>query len=367
MILAAVFWLALAAPARAADCVPPAFYTSLPRDREWYYGVARDPDTDKARDLAIRNLGKQAAGDIEGWDAKDVEAVAGPCRDKWEVAASVGKLLPKSSLLAGWEQDDFERCGAQSYVLVRIEKDRVARFVRGNGRFKSDVEASLSKRLEKVESDVSALKARLERLEAGLGKVPEGKAAALVERVAVIRASVDKGAPAAKVEKSLAAAESDFEALKKRMAGYQTGRDKAETERLAALTRENAPVLAENLKKIDAGHGDFASIARAIGIYDDTERFEETRKLARRVLDAGTLKGEGHEDFVAYMGIVADSRLKEDDRLLKDGEEFLKRFPGSNMYESVKAQMNGIMMMRSMASAAPAHAPQPCPASGGRP
>ena len=33
----------------AEECSPPSFYASLPRDGEWFYGVARDPDTDNIR------------------------------------------------------------------------------------------------------------------------------------------------------------------------------------------------------------------------------------------------------------------------------------------------------------------------------
>lgn len=361
--------LLLALPAAAKDeCWPPSWYTSLPRDRDYYYGVARDADTDKAREQALRNLGKQVSGDLEGWPADKIEEVAGPCRDKWEVAASVGRLLPKSALLQGWEQDGFERCGGQSFVLVRVEKDRVERFVRGSPKFKEDVAASLSARLDKVEADVSDLKRRLERLERGLGALPPGTdAAAASKAVAEARADLGAGKPAAEVARKVARAEDEWSRLEERMRSYQAGHDDAETKRLAALKAEKAPELESRLARMRTASWGFADAAAVVGIYSDEKDWESLRRFSRETVarkDAGRL--EGRADFVAYMAIVADSSLKDDKALLSDGEAFLKAYPRSDMFTAVKSIMDGAIAMARLPKAAPAApvaapAPDPCP------
>ena len=368
--LIALFALAVPAAAKE-DCDPPSFYTSLPRDREYYYGVARDPDTDKAREQAIRNLGKQVTGDLEGWSQDKIDEVAGPCRDKWEVAASVGKLLPASALLAGWEQDGFERCDGRSYVLVRVEKDRVERFVRGSDKFKKDVAASLSRRLDKVEADVDALTRRIERLEQGLSGMDPGaksspERAAIARTVSEARADLSSGKPRAEVEKKLASAEDAYSKLEARMRGYQVGRDAAERSRLAALQAEKAPELKKTLAAIESGKWGFREAGLVVGIYNDAKDYEGLRRFSRKLLarkDAANLGDK--RDFVAYMGLVGDLSLKDDQAVLADGEAFLKAYPSSDMFEAVKAQMNGVIAMsrvpKNSAPAPASAAPEPAP------
>jgi hypothetical protein len=371
--------LLCAAAAFAEDCVPPVFYTSLPRDREYYYGVARDPDTDKARDLAIRNMGKQVSGDVEGWSADRVEALAGPCRDKFEVAANVGRLLPKSALLAGWEQDDFARCAGYSYVLVRIEKERVERFLKESKTFQKTLVDSLAARVEKVEKDVADLTSRIERLERGLAGMPAAAQpspdqAAVQRTVTEARSALSAGKPRAEVEKKVATAEDAYAKLEERIRGYQKGRDAAEKARLDALEAEKAPELKERLSKIDSGAWTYPDAARVVGAYSELKDYEKLRSFSRALLarpDRAIIAG--HEDFFAYMVMVGDLSLKDNDAVLKDGESFLKAYPSSNMYEAVKAEMQGVITMSRLrpaptAAAAPApaapapDASSPCPA-----
>lgn len=371
MRLALPFILLATAAVAKEDCIPPGFYTSLPRDREWYYGVARDPDTDKAREQALRNLAKQAAGDVEAWPKEKIAELA-PCRDQWEVAAGVGKLLPRSSLLAGWEQDDFERCAGQSYVLVRIEKERVERFLKGSDKFKSDLAASLGKRLDKVEADVAALTARLERLEKGLGALPEKEkapGAAIAKTVAKARADLKAGKAAADVEKTVASAEDAFSKLEERMKGYQAAHDAAEASRLAALKTAQMPELKAKLAAVEAGKWGFPEAGAIVGFYNDAKDYEGLRAFSRSLLARKDLaKLDGHDDFVAYMGIVADISLKDQAALMSDGESFLKKYPSSDMFLAVKSQLDGAIMMSRMAKPGPqtttvnTPSAEPCPA-----
>ncbi len=372
IVLAALALLAAACAARAADdCTPPTFYTSLPRDQDYYYGVARDPDTELAREAAIRNLGRQAGAEVEGWSAERVAALAGPCRDKFQVAAGVGRLLPKSDLLSGWEQDDFARCGGFSYVLVRIEKERVARFLKESARFHRELADSLGVRVQKVEGRVDALTARLDRLEASLGRLPRGAstnvdADKLGADVAEMRANLKAGKPRADVERRLAAAEDSYARLEARMRGYQSARDAAEAARLSAQRAAKAPELKSLLSKLDAGTWAYPDAARVAGIDSGLKDYDSLRTFCRGLLSRpDRAKLSGHEDFFAYMIMVGDLSLKDDAATLRDGEAFLKNYPGSDMYEAVKAEMNGVIASaRGAAGPAPASAvdaPDPCP------
>lgn len=124
-------------------CSPPAFYRSLARDRDWYYGVGKNPDTDKARDAALINLAKQVTGNVGTSNDSRIRDIAGPGQGQLEVADKIGNLLPQSNLLAGWEQDDHQRCNGISYVLIRIEKERVNKFIIGNSEFRNALQSSL--------------------------------------------------------------------------------------------------------------------------------------------------------------------------------------------------------------------------------
>jgi hypothetical protein len=62
------------------------------------------------------------------------------------------------------------------------------------------------------------------------------------------------------------------------------------------------------------------------------------------------------------MGIVGDLSLKDDKAVLADGESFLKTYPKSNMFEAVKAQMNGVIAMSRIPKT-----PAPPPAAAAEP
>lgn len=129
--------------AHAVDC-PPFFYSNLPRDREWYYGVGRDKDVGRARDMGVINLAKMVTGEVGGWDERQIWELAGPGFDRATVAATVGEMLPgRASLLGGWEQDDHVRCKGQSYVLVRVEKSRVNHFIRHDKKLQRNLRRKL--------------------------------------------------------------------------------------------------------------------------------------------------------------------------------------------------------------------------------
>ena len=151
LILAALF-CAVCAPSSSADgCLPPVFYTSLPRDADWHYGAGRSADTELARDEAVKNLGKQVTGAADGWDPRQIESIVGPGRVQRDADAAIGSALERTPL-AGWEQDDFRRCEGLSYVLVRIEKSKALTFLKENAAFRSALAARLENRVAGVEA-----------------------------------------------------------------------------------------------------------------------------------------------------------------------------------------------------------------------
>ena len=165
-ILNAVLLLALQAVAAwAENCFPPVFYQSVPRDSDWYYGVGKDPDIDRARDLALINLGKQVTGSLDALDSNSMKEIIGQGVDRQSASETIGRLLPSSSLLAGWEQDAHDRCNGISYVLVRIGKERVERFIREDHKFKDEVLRSLNGTIAEFNGNVADLNQRLDALE----------------------------------------------------------------------------------------------------------------------------------------------------------------------------------------------------------
>ncbi len=237
-------WLIFALPILAPDlayakgCEPPAFYRSLPRDREWYYGAGKGADAGKARDQAIRSLGKQVTGDVEGWDEAAIDGVAGAGHDRWDVAKKIGALLPRSTLLSGLEQDDSDQCDGVSYAMVRVEKARVDRFLKESSKFKSDLAESLLARVDRAEQDIAGLKEgyglvnkRLAALETRLGKEAgrfAGTALAsapeeIKVQIRAIKKDISSGRPSQEIERELSLAETDL--TLKILASLKKGRE----------------------------------------------------------------------------------------------------------------------------------------------
>ncbi|MFI5345738.1 MAG: ankyrin repeat domain-containing protein [Elusimicrobiota bacterium] len=205
-LILAVSLLSAAAPsAYSKDCTPPVFYTSLPRDRDWYYGAGKAADAQEAREAALRSLSQQVTGDAQLWNLEQIKRIAGPGRDRARVAEGIGNVLPQSSLLAGWEQDDFEykNCNGMSYAMVRIEKERVLKFVQSDAAFKQALADSLTRRVEKVEvglagatEDIKALMQRLNALEQRINRAPASDNLAhgeLAQTVASIKLELNSG------------------------------------------------------------------------------------------------------------------------------------------------------------------------------
>lgn len=132
--------------AKKADCAEPGFYTSLSEDPDWYYGVAKAGDAPQARNLAADALASRVRGEIAvGFEEADIEALAGPGRDRVGVSDAVAQLLPASSALSDRSQDVYSECAGQHYAMVRVRKDRLHQFMKENRGFRSALADRLGK------------------------------------------------------------------------------------------------------------------------------------------------------------------------------------------------------------------------------
>lgn len=115
---------------------------------------------------------------------------------------------------------------------------------------------------------------------------------------------------------------------------------------MAIMRKNDLLLLEKNLAAVEAGKWGFPEAAAIIALYNEAKDFEGLRGFSRSLLARADLhKLDGHEDFVAYMGIVADISLKDAVSLLADGESFLKKYPASDMFEAVTAQLDGALSM----------------------
>lgn len=329
----------------AEDCVP-TFYTSLPRDREWYYGAAKDKDNDKARDGALKNLGKQVTGDVEGWNASQVEELAGPGQDRWEVAKKVGALLPQSTLLAGWEQDDHELCKGRHYVLVRVEKERVRAFIKENRKFQHDLLGSLSARVEKAEQRLTKneeatekLKERLAKLEEKLGAFDQKAAenpstipkdpvrVELAQKIEEIETDLAAGVPPAQIERKLSEVEELSDKFTKAMTGLFRDFDREHAEAEAAFKE---PQLNAALERVRAGPITYKDVSDISAFYTRNEKNHELHAFSHEVLAAlpyqkGLPYYEDPRATASHNAFLAATNL-EPEELLKDAESFLLEY-----------------------------------------
>ncbi|MCX5794230.1 MAG: hypothetical protein NTY77_01885 [Elusimicrobia bacterium] len=361
-----------AVPIFAGQCAPPSFYTSLPRDREWYYGVAKDPDTDKARLQAIKNLGKQVTGDLEVWDSTDVEKVAGPGRDRWEVAKEVGRLLPQSTLLAGWEQDDFEKCNDYSYVLVRIEKERVKKFVQENAKFKDSVLENLTQRVEKVETDVKTLQdvsekheknlskntqsidtltKRLNRLETQFVELEKRKTVfskdkdlhemhlALRNRIDDVKSVALAGKSPEEFQRKLAMAEGSLSALNERLKKYDEIHQRIMEHKSVLADAERRETVAYANKRLDNGTATFEDITDALDAFKEEGRLSAACEFLHKAINkkSSITKDEMGELESQLVYLAHDNY--DIDSVMRDGEAFRRKYPESSQYAQIQHYM----------------------------
>jgi hypothetical protein len=266
---------ALAPPRRpksGADsgrCASPWFYEKVPRDDEWYYGVGKDPDTDRARIAALSNLVAQATGRVGGGESGRESGRASPDENAAE---------DRAGLLAGWEQDDFGRCDAISYVLVRIEKARVrsylARREEERARPGADPAAGLDRRL-------ALLDARSRRLQESPPDAP-GPALAPVlvnDTVASVRALIGSGGGLDQVARANAASAemifSDLLGPKERCGAAKCPQ---------GIALEQAAAVAAARRKIGAGTITMDEIVKIHAIFAYYSKADEERDFLDAVI-----------------------------------------------------------------------------------
>ncbi len=282
-----------------AEQCPPGFYVSLPRDNDWYYGAGKGIDPEQARNDALRHLGKQVTGDLDYWEKTDIEKLAGPGQDRITVSEEVGDLLPDSAIkgvFQGWEQDDRAQCKEGYYAMVRVQKDKVDRFIRENRKFKDSLLEGLAKRLKQAEQDIRLLQADLPRMRsmmealgrkveeqdrviAKLQSKPQSGAPVeqltmdnlvLRKQVSDIRSDIAHKRPSREIATKLVAAEGAYKQLVQRMQQYE---------------QRHSQMLAENAATADA------------------ERKKRREQLATKIhawMSSGTLKFRVLKSYYAY-------------------------------------------------------------------
>ena len=172
----------------------------------------------------------------------------------------------------------------------------------------------------------------------------------------------------------IAAVEDDYARLLKRMREYEKTHKEAEQRRTAAIAAANAPQIKHYLDLIKAGDAYYGYYAQVQALYEEGRQYQEERSFfgdilygRRRVVVRDPLGNGETEAQLAYVTITADFSLEDDERLLKDGEQFLQRYPGSYLYKLVSSLMETTMVKkrtapRPAALELPPEPDEPCPA-----
>ncbi|MFI5344924.1 MAG: c-type cytochrome [Elusimicrobiota bacterium] len=310
-------------------CAPPAFYETLARDADWFYGVGKDPDTDKARAAALANLALQATGRADG-------------------------LATDTGLLAGWEQDDFRRCKGFSYVMVRIGKARVREFLARNpGAGANTVLQDLKRRLDVLESSNSRI---LDRS----AENPRRSLAPLLmkDTIASVKALIGSGTALDQVVRAnVASTEMIFSDLLRPQA--RCGGTKCP----GGPTLEQAGFIARARRKIAAGTIAVDDVVSVHAIFAHYSKADDDREFLEAVISRKRPAAPSSEDYehtreLAFP-LAWSAALARDDwaRFFKYCTDYLRMFPqGIYAAAAEKNRENAadILMLRNMEiSAAP--------------
>jgi TolB-like protein len=259
-------------------------------------------------------------------------------------AARVGKLLGATLIVAGAYQ--------QSPPKVRL----TARFVQVEtgeivGTAKVDGRAS---ELLKLQDQVTAELLKSAGLGAHAKRIAERSRPPLksLKAVELYGQAVTEGddekrrvllAAAVAEDQSFSYAVDDLAALEKRMKRYQANadvaRDKAIDEARAQLKQEKDPAKANALA--------MNLLTQLFGARRYKRLFVEARELIAHPPPPSPYPGAAQVPEVALFYVfTAEAQLKQTDAQLRDGEEFLRKFPQSAYFASVKQQMQSVIDAR---------------------
>lgn len=244
-------------------------------------------------------------------------------------AARVGKLLGATLMVCG----AYQRAAPSVRLtarFVRVESGEIIGTAKIDGR-----EGELLRLQDRLTGDLlrsAGLGERARRIEARPRpalrslKVVELYDRAVQERDDLQRLGLLKIAAAE--DSAFAYAASDLRALEARLRAYQRDDEAARSAAIADLTRrleaaadpaQRPPLLGELLVKLQIAG-----------------RYRQMAALARRAAEPGYLP-EAKGDMAAYFGVVAQLKLRDRRAVLREGEEFLRRFPGSPYFPGAKA------------------------------
>jgi TolB-like protein len=138
-------------------------------------------------------------------------------------------------------------------------------------------------------------------------------------------------------------AAADLLALEQRMRGYERRAQASQTEKAQKLLEELAQARDPNQLQM--------LLAQAFSTLQQARRYRAMQATAHKLAtgpQAATVLAMGARvDEMALMYLVtAESMLKLRDEVLRDGEQFLKRFPASVFFQSVKMAMDGALRER---------------------
>jgi hypothetical protein len=331
-----------------AHCSPPAFYGTLARDSDWFYGVGKGPDADQARDAALANLAKQVTGHVV--ETPSVAAGAG----QREASKGLDDLPTETGLLAGWEQDDFRRCDGVSYVMVRIGKERIRKFLASNSGSTTIGDrkpSALEQRLDRVDSSSDRL------LDQSAGTPARALAPLLIkETVASVKTLIGSGRALDQVSRAnVASTEMMFSDL-------LDPKERCGTSKCAGgLTLEQAGVIAEARRKITAGTISMDDVVRVHAIFSHYSKGDDDRDFLTAVISRKMPPAPLAANFVRTRELAFplawSSALSRNDwvHFFKYCADYLRFYP-QGIYaaaaEKNRENAANILMMRNMELAA---------------
>ncbi len=122
-------------------------------------------------------------------------------------------------------------------------------------------------------------------------------------------------------------AANDLRALEARLRTYQRGDEAARLQSIVDLTRR--------LAAATDPAGRYPIVAELLAKLQQAGRYRQMVALAQKA-DADGYLPEENRDLPAFFRVLADLKLKDQRLLLRDGEDFLQRSPGSPYFSAVK-------------------------------
>jgi TolB-like protein len=256
-------------------------------------------------------------------------------------AARVGKLLGATLIVAGAYQESPPKVRLTAR-FVKVETGEIVGTAKVDGR---------ASELLKLQDQVTAELLRSAGLGAHAKRIVERSRPPLKSLKAVelygqaVTAADDEKrrvllAAAVAEDQTFSYAVDDLAALEKRMTRYQANadvaREKAVDDAIAQLKQEKDPAKANMLA--------MSMLTQLLGARRYKRLLVESRQLMAHPPPPSAFPGAAQVPEVALFYVfTAEAQLKQTDAELHDGEEFLRKYPQSAYFSSVKMQMQSVI------------------------